>query len=392
MKKLKLFTLIIGINTIVYGQWEKTNYNYTDEIISISVDRDNIFVGSRDGILFSDDKGATWVPKNNGLSEDNYIGPFAFTDSIIFAACNNCNNGEIYKSINYGESWVKSGIQIQETMVRTLDIVNGELIAGTYGGVYKSEDLGDTWNKYNSGLLDSIVFALKMSDTNIYIGVNNGIYLSTDNCEKWNNVYKSLSGGYVNSIAVLGDTIYATTEGTLLKSHDLGKSWIDITGNLPYNMNEVAIYENNVFVITSIGIYLLNKTIYSWELINSGLVDSNTVAIDFISDNIYIGVHNSGIWKRKLSDFSADIDKPEVSTNVSYFPNPVKNTLHLKLEQSLINENITFLIYNNLGQLIKRELLYGGNIEFDMSYLEKGFYFIEIKIDNLIEVIKVMKE
>ena len=73
--------------------------------------------------------------------------------------------------------------------------------------------------------------------------------------------------------------------------------------------------------------------------------------------------------------------------NFSYYPNPVKDKLLMKA-----NENITSIVlYNSLGQEIKKIRPFQLNAELDLTFLTTGTYFVKALVNDNIGSFMVVK-
>lgn len=77
----------------------------------------------------------------------------------------------------------------------------------------------------------------------------------------------------------------------------------------------------------------------------------------------------------------------EDESSFSYFPNPVKNTLKLKAQNTI--EQVS--IYNMLGQEVLRATPNNVDSTIDMSSLQSGAYFVKVTIQNVTKTVRVMK-
>jgi hypothetical protein len=71
-----------------------------------------------------------------------------------------------------------------------------------------------------------------------------------------------------------------------------------------------------------------------------------------------------------------------------YYPNPVDNVLHLKAQNSID----TITIYNMLGQKITTRTPNTIESDIDMSELQTGVYFVNVRIGNTTRIISVIKK
>ena len=84
-----------------------------------------------------------------------------------------------------------------------------------------------------------------------------------------------------------------------------------------------------------------------------------------------------------------NIENPnEMDTTFKYFPNPIKNTLHLRAQNNIQNVSI----YNMLGQEVLRTTPNNIESELDMSSLQTGAYFVKVTINDRMETVRIIKQ
>lgn len=76
------------------------------------------------------------------------------------------------------------------------------------------------------------------------------------------------------------------------------------------------------------------------------------------------------------------------SSNFTYYPNPVKNTLNLSYNQEISNVEV----FNLLGQKVSSNVINANAAQIDMSNLSKGAYMVKVTSNNQLKTIKVIKE
>ncbi len=84
---------------------------------------------------------------------------------------------------------------------------------------------------------------------------------------------------------------------------------------------------------------------------------------------------------------TASIDDFEASNGLSYYPNPVNNTLTLNAKQNIDG----VAVYNMLGQEVLRTAPNTVNTEINMSALGTGAYFVKVTIGNATETVRIIK-
>jgi photosystem II stability/assembly factor-like uncharacterized protein len=188
--------------------WDSLFYSSSGGIMSICTKGDStIFIGTWGGIFRSLDSGQSWShvldTYNSEVFNDivcDSIGNF-YTGSISFDGT--LNPGGIYRSNNYGASWVLIGLEYH--FVSAIEINSSDVIfAGTRGH----------W--YNGG---------------------GGVFKSIDNGFNWdtmyhNNLVTCITMNEFDNIAI-GCSSQGLAPGGVFVSYDDGLSWEDITNNLP---------------------------------------------------------------------------------------------------------------------------------------------------------------
>ena len=82
-------------------------------------------------------------------------------------------------------------------------------------------------------------------------------------------------------------------------------------------------------------------------------------------------------------------ENEEDIVDVSLFPNPTKNTINFTFPTE-INE-IEVTVYSLLGKVVSSKLIYRSNPSTDVSFLPNGLYMVQVKYDDTIKTIKLLK-
>ena len=91
-------------------------------------------------------------------------------------------------------------------------------------------------------------------------------------------------------------------------------------------------------------------------------------------------------FQRALSNAIFDLNNKLITTLI--YPNPVQNSL--TIESSIKNGN--FLLFNNLGQLVKDERISNNLQNISLESLQSGIYFYEISAPNVLKRGKIVKQ
>jgi len=157
----------------------------------------------------------------------------------------------------------------------------------------------------------------------------------------------------------------------LLLSTDFGETWINLR---TWNSNST---------ISTTGEYV-HVEYENWELyekiflvafwVSSGTID-DTENVDFFIDNIFALSPVTGV----VDDLS--------SKGFSYFPNPSENIINFSAKET-INQVV---LYNSLGQEVKRVLIDNLNHRLDISELPEAIYYMQVRIGDTIGVVPLVK-
>lgn len=153
---------------------------------------------------------------------------------------------------------------------------------------------------------------------------------------------------------------------SLLLSIDSGNTWTILhdwdSNSSISNTGESFHFDLNDNLDLNDSLYFNCFLIGFWT--NSGSLDDSNVDffIDNLSFNAPIGDGNS------VEDLE--------SKGFSYYPNPIKNSFNISA-----NENIDHItIYNHIGQEVDKVVINSLNKNVNIDTLEKGIYFMKVKI------------
>ncbi len=410
-----------SINT---GYWKGNNFETTvaDVIVVDPTNSNNIYAGYWDiGFFKSIDGGNSFKRSVNGMFYENNTFDIVLDPddaSIIYASGGfwEQNEGELYKSIDYGEHWLNISNGLPDTEIWSFAIDKNSpknartIYVGSYNnGIYKSTDGGQSWTLKNNGLGVNLNIKKISIDPNnsavLYAGfeakqteiggVNQtqqgGLYKSVDAGENWIKIDNLLTQMIVRDIkivpsnsqiiytAVSGDYDHTLEEyfgGGVFKSTDAGNSWSIVSSdfgsseNLEVTSLAINPSDNNiVYASTSDAPYHdqsngrgIFKTINagsSWQLIND---NSFVTYFDFItidpsnSSILYAGSNGNGILKGIDSSIVNSVEIfPNDDNEIYAVPNPltINTEIHFVLS---MQEKVTLSIYNIKGILVENIL------------------------------------
>lgn len=273
---------------------------------------------------------------------------------------------------------------------------DGTLYAG-YSSLYKLS--GSSFSKVSSrfsGNLDYIEVD-DLNTSNIYASAGKSFYKSTNKGSSFSRT-KSF-GTPVSSIEVHNDNssiVYVTTKGTGRKgsgdgkvyiSTDGGKSFNDITGNLPNVTKNIIRHEkgdedNSLYLGTSVGVYTYNDESKKWIPFTKNMPNTSVSDLEVIEgkNKIIASTYGRGIW---MSDLDSALSTNDVNLASAFkvYPNPSRGIFNI---QSALNSDINIRVVDVTGkQILNRSVDFGnGYYKLDLSGAAQGVYFLEIEQDN----------
>ncbi len=228
-------------------------------ISSLVIDGDTIYAGTPDGVYKSIDAGETWKLSSEELTDVTCLAISPTEPNVIYAAVGIAQS-EIFKSVNYGESWSP---------------VDGSL---------------------GTGRFYSIVVNPRDSDV-IYVAREN-TFIEQNTQARWKDADMGLISTEIWCVAINLPDIYVGTSAGVFKSDDDGKSFSMISSGLPTNITIIAVAQPDIVYAYSPrnGLYKSDDGGNNWRLLNDGLDTVGCLAFA-PSDTIYAGTQGSGIYK-----------------------------------------------------------------------------------------------
>lgn len=225
----------------------------------------------------------------------------------------------VYKSTDYGNTWLSKNNGIEVTTAGSLDIdAQGNIYFAAFGGVFKTTDGGENWFRIAQELTDLEFYFIKVIP-NDYIFVSNfvGIHRSTDYGANWsgtNYTYWGASEIGINSNGIMFAGNESASWASVYRSADIGINWTFSSSFPPsallFNKNGdvYAAVETNPFA--NADIYKSTDNGISWDrtfaFITSGTIiyqdlelDRNGdfyVAIDGEFNGVHLSIDSGITW------------------------------------------------------------------------------------------------
>ncbi len=195
--------------------------------------------------------------------------------------------------------------------------------------LFRSRDRGDSWERISKDLTYNVkskmgdipyqtIFSISESPLKfglIYVGTDDGkVHVTMDSGKTWKEIMKGLPyQKWVSELVASAydlSTVYMTQNGKrdddfaayVWKSTDYGKTWVDISGNIPLGpvnvIKEDPVNKDILYVGTDIGVYVTTDGGKTWNILGGNL--PSTFVHDLIihpRDNIIvIATHGRGMW------------------------------------------------------------------------------------------------
>ncbi len=186
------------------------------------------------GLLRTDDDGATWIERNEGLPSRDVIAVAAHTTQAetVYAVL---RDQGVYRSQDAGKSWrlmeraSQQGLRhlIHSNMEGSMQ--TGWLFAATANGVRRVMDCFCLWQDAGKlgGQAYSVGYDPKQPD-HVYAATVQGLFRSGDGGEDWDEL-KSPSADVIGIVVTpSGDLFVINAKGRLYKSEDQGGTWTQV--------------------------------------------------------------------------------------------------------------------------------------------------------------------
>lgn len=177
----------------------------------------------------------------------------------------------------------------------------------TYHKVFRSIDGGKTWYPVISEeserlKLDTLI--IEPDGESFFIGTQDGKILSSnDNGQTWHSVGERVTSIPIQTLVALPGrpiTLFTTTHEDVFRSDDLGKTWHPVSrglGDLLVKALTVGPDGKRIFAGTSAGLFCLNDSNQSWQLVNGYPQSVNTLTVGPDGDSLFASTDYMGIFR-----------------------------------------------------------------------------------------------
>ncbi len=239
-----------------------------------------------------------WQQSSEGLQMNGTVLSMTKNENNLFVGT---NGGGVYKSVNYGASWVFSGNGFESNepygyynyYINSLFSYNSVVYAGTYNGVFRSYDNGYLWQQCGD-LTSGYFSSFCLHSGNVYVVNTPYFYKTTNSGLNWNYCGYLSGSRYIVSD---NNNLYCGCLGSgIYKSTNNGVNWSSINNGIPTSgrIRALSVINNEIYasIDTSsypLGIFKSSNSGNNWININNGLQDLRVRCFSFTGNEIYAG-------------------------------------------------------------------------------------------------------
>lgn len=268
----------------------------------------NIFLPAAGGEVYRSSDGLTWALANSGLPVGDFGYEILNLGQTQLAARRNPGGGDIYRSINAGNTWsIVSG----PFNIVSLSMLNGKIYAGSaQGAIYRSDDNGVSFTLVNSIEITFLILSFASIGDSIFAGTSyGGVYRSLNNGANWTAVNIGITDLGITALCVNGSYLFAGTySGGIFRSSNNGDTWMAVNTGLE-DPHISSIIKKDSYLFASQydaapepmrkGIFRSSNNGDTWMAVNTGIgiTDLNIRDLYVYGNNILGGASNGKIFK-----------------------------------------------------------------------------------------------
>ena len=323
--------------------------------------------------------GSNWGPVGKGIKDVQYgVYAMAVYNGVLYAggSFDSAGGKLIYGIAQWnGTNWSQVGTGIyaadEDDGVFAMTVYKGELyVAGGFdsaGGVHVREIAkwnGTNWANVGNGM-NGPIYCLSVYNGNLYAGgsFDSAGGAPANNIAMWNGTtWSALDSG------ITGEAGWATVNALTVYNGALivGGSFDTVNGK---PINCIAVWDGT-----------------NWSGIGSINMGGSVDAMTVFNNSLYVGGgfdSVAGVPAKNIAMWTAPSAVHEYTVNygVTVYPNPASNYLVLKT-QGISSNDITFKIYNVLGQETINGNLHSEATTVDITALPAGVYLISFSNTN----------
>ncbi len=323
------------------------------DINTLAWDGSGIYAGTAyDGLWRYDPEAGTWTQA--GGTAPLYITSLAWADTVLYAGTSSkgvwtydpqaqtwtdisselssysfrsvvWDGGKLYAGASYhpttvtgplgvwcydpiSATWTETGV-LGAYRIDCLTLSPNDLYAGTVGhGIWRYDRASSEWVDTGGGVSDYDIVSLLGTDSNVYVGTRfYGLWSYDPASGVWDDISYEIGDNTVGYLAWDGSKLYATTGSGLWRYDPATDTMENITGGLPGGVHSVACGGSDIYVSSSIymylfyieGVYRYDPATGGWNLILSQLSYEvpRPYSLKWGGSDLYASAGASGVWR-----------------------------------------------------------------------------------------------
>ncbi len=377
--KMKIFLLSIILASFCNAQdfWQKTNFPSDNSVLfsiysMITNSSDHLLVGTyAKGVWKSTDQGSTW--SESGLANQWVMSFDKDNNGNIFAASIGSQYGSgVFKSVDDGTTWNK--MWDAETGMNCVYVdQNDNIYVGlnyspTQSGIYRSNDGGTSWQKvFNE--TENVYAIIRLINGRILAASYGQVFYSDDEGNSWTGATEGLVSSTPSAFAIRNqDEVFMSTLGYgIYKSTDNGATWINKTGAGPDYSCLIVNQDGSMYAGTR-GYWIdRSEDGNNWSLINSGMGDDKYVLslLTTKAGYLFAGMDYAGLY-RSIDKIVTNVSEERIEMPTKFslsqnYPNPFNPSTTIKYSipavetrhpanAGQVTPSVLLIIYDVLGR------------------------------------------
>lgn len=333
------------------------------------------------GMVRSVDEGQNWIyssPDTSGLLSPYNL--FATRSGTVYTS----NNTNIFRSDDSGATWKRRDNGIPHTQTLFIGEAGKSLFAGLFdSSMYRSTDGGNTWVDVSSTMPKKTLICFASDDTAIFVGTNSGVFVSTDNGASWTPSGSGTVGEHIASLVATREAVYVSSQyNGVFRTTDRGANWSHIATPLG-DSNYIVLFSPDRTTLFLGGWYtgwFSTDQGQAWVQITLGTYSNLAIGgMALTGDKLYLSSNNYGLWTRSF--FQLDVPRTMISQSsplLSVSPNPadLRTTIHIGQQDN--GTGTTISLVDAVGRAVYMRDVIGAagdqNCTLDLSGLASGMY------------------
>jgi photosystem II stability/assembly factor-like uncharacterized protein len=266
MRSVYLILLGILLYSTTYGQWQSLGGPSGDGVTDLLRLGNTWLLGTPNGVFRSSDQGSTWQMSGNDLRNVSIAG-LARQGTSIFAF--SATENKLYRSEDNGVSWLKvPANNLPGGSFHQITATENALYIST-PEVYRSLDGGLNWSicAIPGPLVYYYTRMISLNTELLVVAPFNGVYRSSDDGASWSKLTSSMPGLPIAATASSSRLWVAYNAGATFKvaqSADWGNTWSIDPNTLQWNVDEMAMDNQYVYLISGLNIYRRAQNNGNW--------------------------------------------------------------------------------------------------------------------------------